>query len=221
MHESVTLLANLKRSPVPVIRYLLRSTSFDATDVSLFNEYNYTMYAGKAREILRQITRHEIKDSETREVDMLNVEYMRYVARNCPDPGQENLWIRQLYELVQSTLPYLSSGEMENIIEHIRPECPAGLPESKLHWLELISAVTAEDHAQVINLTQRLLAQPEDTLREEQQYLLALQLLGLFMQGRDEEFMESFNQHSGPLFGNSPLPIEIEILHKHVLARDK
>jgi len=221
MHESVTLLANLKRSPVPVIRYLLRSTSFDATDVSLFNEYNYTMYAGKAREILRQITRHEIKDSETREVDMLNVEYMRYVARNCPDPGQENLWIRQLYELVQSTLPYLSSGEMENIIEHIRPECPAGLPESKLHWLELISAVTAEDHEQVIYLTQRLLAQPEDTLREEQQYLLALQLLGLFMQGRDEEFMESFNRHSGPLFGNSPLPIEIEILHKHVLARGK
>jgi len=110
---------------------------------------------------------------------------------------------------------------MATLLAHIRPDCPAGLPELQQLWLGLISAVNTEDHEQVINLTRRLLAQPEDTLREEQQYLLALHLLSLFMQGRDGEFMESFNRHTGPLYGSSPLPFEIEILHQHVLARVK
>jgi hypothetical protein len=108
---------------------------------------------------------------------------------------------------------------MDKIIKHITPECPESLSEHQQHWLELIHAVGTEDHEQIINLTRRLLVQPDDTLREEQQYLLALQLLGLFMQGRDGEFMASYNQHTGPLFGINPLPFEIELLHKHVLAR--
>ena len=219
MHESVTLLLDLKRSPVPVTKYLQQRTLFAMTYISLFNEYIYTRYAQQAREILQQVSNEDFQDTVSGPGDTLNVDYMRNAARYCSAAAQPVLWTQQLFALVKSTLPYLSSTEMEKIIEHIRPDCPAGLPEFQQHWLDLLGAVNAQQYEQIITLTQQLLDQPDGSLLEEQRYLLALQLLSLFMQGRDEEFMESLDQHSVSLYGSSPLPIEIEILHKHVLAR--
>ena len=219
MRESVTLLTDLKRSPVPVTRYILQPVSVDATNVSPFSEYNYTRHAGQAQEILQQITREDLLASEAGTEDMLNVEYMRFAARSCINDGQSNLWIQQFYALIKSTMPYLSSTEMEIIIEHIRPVCPGGLPQYQQHWLDLISMVNNRAHDQVIKLTRLLLEEQDNSLLEEQRFLLALQLLSLFMQDRHEEFLESFNHHAGPLFGGSPLPFEIEILHKHVMAQ--
>jgi predicted membrane-bound spermidine synthase len=221
MHESVTLLLDLKRSPVPVTRYLLRPEVFSDTRVSLFNEYIYTKYALHARKIMKQISREERQHVDDGSDATLTIEYMRNAARQCTAAWEVNLWIRQFFVLVKDNMPYLSRTEMATLLAHIRPDCPAGLPEAQQLWLELISAVNTEDHEQIINLTRRLLTQPDNTLREEQQYLLAMQMLGLFMQGRDGEFMESYNQHTGRLFGSSALPFEIELLHKHVLARGK
>ena len=219
MHENVTLLLDLKRSPVPVTRFLLRPAVFAEDRVGLFNEYVYTKYALRARKILQQISSEQFRDSVSGTDGNLIIEYMSNATRHCTSVTQEKLWTQQLFVLVKATLPYLGSTEMDKIIKHITPECPESLSEHQQHWLELIHAVGTEDHEQIINLTRRLLVQPDDTLREEQQYLLALQLLGLFMQGRDGEFMASYNQHTGPLFGINPLPFEIELLHKHVLAR--
>ena len=221
MHETVTLLLDLKRSPVPLTRYFLQPAAFAETDISLFNEYVITKLVLQARKLLQQVSGKDIQDADTGADIPLYIEYLRNAAHQCTAAGQANLWVRQFFILVKATLPYLSRAEMETLLARIRPECPAGLTEFQQLWLELIHAVNTEEHAQVINLTQHLLAQPDNTLLEEQQYLLALQLLGLFMQGRDGEFIESYNQHTGPLFGSSPLPIEIEILHKHVLARGK
>ena len=221
MRESVTMLAELKRSPVPVARYLLQSTDFEVTEISPFNEYNYTLRAVKAIDILQQIGRVDSQPTESGNLHTLNVEYMRYAARTCPPPEQVNLWIQQLYELLQSTLPYLGSTEMENILEHIRPACPSGLPQSMEHWLELISMINKGEHDQIIKLTGLLLDKQEDSLLEVQRYLLALRLLSLFIQERHSDFIDSFNKFTGPLFGTRPLPFEIEVLHKHVMASSR
>jgi predicted membrane-bound spermidine synthase len=219
MRESVTLLADLKRSPVPIIKYLLQNTGFNETNVSRFREYNYTNLANRARGILQQVMGHDNSGPETVMDMQPEVAYLHYAAGSCIPPAQANLWVQQFYTLVKSTLPYLGSHEMDILIEKIRPACPADTLKFQQHWLDLIIAVNSGDHDQIVNLTSLLLEEKEKSLLEEQRYLLALQLLSLFIQGRDDEFIQSYNRHTEILFANSRVLFEIEILHKHVQSR--
>ena len=217
MRESVTLLVDLKMSPLPVTRYLGLSEDVDETRVSLFTEYVYTQYAANARNLLDYVNGSLENTDVLKPVELANIEYLLKAAVDCRLSESHEQWIRQFFSFIKLTQPYLSGGEMAELLQKLQPQCGDSTAINQL-WLSMMLALNSGDNLQWLQDARALSEQMSPSLLEQHRYLQGMKLLALFLQGRDDEFMEVFHGETQDLYGNQA-PFELELLLGQILLR--
>ena len=218
MRDSVTLLVDLKMSPIPVARYLGLSEDFDETSVSLFTEYVYTQYATNARNLLDYVKGDLEKMSVLKPAELANVEYLLNAAGDCRLAENHQQWVRQFFSFIKLTQPYLSGREMADMVEILQLDCGDKTSINNL-WLTMMLALNNGEYLQWLQAASTLSEQMPPSLLEQHRYLVGLKLLALYLQGRDDEFMEMFHGETRDLFGNQAVPFELDLLLGQILLR--
>lgn len=218
MRNSVTLLLDLKMSPLPVARYLGLSRDFTRTDIGVFHEYIYSRRASRAQDYLRYM------DGDTGPWDGLEagnlatLEYLVMATRDCDDAVSDRVWIREFYSLLEATLPYLGSDEMDRILARLESSCMTR-DGTQQQWLALARAIGDRDYSAITRLAGSLVGLLPETLSTEQRYLQGLRLLGLYMQSEDAAFQALFQEVMATGYRDRPPPFELELLYGQVLQR--
>ena len=211
MDENVTFLRELMRSSVPITRILLHTDDLKGTVITPRLDNSYSMEAWAARQLYRQIVKNEAPHPEVRPALQVSVEYLRNLAMTCTVSGQRDLWLQQLLALATATLPYLSSPDLYDLFNQIRPACPGGLPSSQQNWLELISALIQHDYGKVSEITLRLNPLTDGLTSEQRQFLLKSRLFSLYMTGTVGAFVQSLQQYRDK-YNRETLPHDVQIL---------
>ena len=211
LRNKVIFLRDMKASAVPVARVIMQQDDPESTNITPFPKYSYSTEVWRAQKIYRQIVKNEMPEPGSGSSLYVSVEYLRNLAMNCAASGQRELWLQQLLNLAAATLPYLSSAELQELFNGIRPECPGGMPASQQRWLDLIAALIQHDFSRIVEITDLILPSPDGAKSQAHWFLLKARLLSLYMTSNEEEFARSFKKHMEK-FRHEPLPFDVLIL---------
>jgi spermidine synthase len=218
MGESVTMLIDLKMSPLPVSRFLGLSEDVSETRVSLFNEYVYTQNADNAMNLLGYVKGDVNKMNLLKPVDLANIEYLIRSTGDCRYTENDDQWIQQFFSFIKLTQPYLGSREMIDILEVLKSDCDSN-NSAKAIWVRLMLEMNNGAYSKWIQTARELSDQTSPSLTEQHRYLLELNLLALYLQERDDEFVRVFKGVTQSLDSDQAVPYELELLLGQILMR--
>ena len=220
--ESVKNFISLRASSIPVLQYLMNLKYTKSADVNANGHYVISKLAVRAHGMYEQITQRDYKDSLYMENDAVNIQYLLVVADHCTEPHITRYWVDALFVLIEAALPYLSTKEMEAVINRITPACDGSLTGEQQNWLELVSALNARDPDAIILNSRKLLDKSGTISIDKHRFLVLSELLGLAMEDRKNEFKETYLKYLPYLTGDDgSVPFAVRILHDHALIKNQ
>ncbi len=212
LNEDASGFTRIRIEPIPLINMLVPGYEYaGVTGAAEGQLFSISELSHQARLIVDFLKNDYDGNAPNPEFGRLKL--LAGLAESCTAENYPGLWIDELYSLMRATLPFLSPGEMNGILDAVSPVCEPGLEDNQRRWLDLIGALARRDAVKIADTSLELLKQRNLWELPKQRFLFASLLLALVHMQDYPAAQKLWTQLSGPLYGSEEIPLGLQILH--------
>lgn len=212
LKEDASGLLDIRLSPVPILDILYGETGQRTSRLTTTSYYLHTRPAYNAYRIYDYFENNSYDEENAAAI--AGLDYLQDIAANCKVEEDLSRWADSLYLLLNKTVAWLGTMEINNMINAITPQCePAFIHESQSAWLAVFKSLGARDPAAIIKSTDQLLNSDSVLSTPQRKFLLVGLFTALITMEEYNQAINLWKVKMTELFTvDKKIPLEIQLL---------